>query len=131
MAMPVQQSFTRQFRKHEVFSFFLQKFAEKKRLPRKFLSTRIIRKEVEQLIPENSGTTWLKDYKRNTASDLGGESIERSRGGTQRRAAGRNGNGKLSDLSKQELDRRAKAAGIEGRSKMTKAELVKALRRAA
>src|SRR5256885_10412237 len=40
MAMPVQQSFTRQFRKHEVFSFFLQKFAEKKRLPRKFLSTR-------------------------------------------------------------------------------------------
>jgi hypothetical protein len=46
------------------------------------------------------------------------ESIERSRGG-------------LSDLSKQELDQRAKAAGIEGRSKMTKAELVRALRRAA
>ena len=46
------------------------------------------------------------------------ESIERSRGD-------------YSDLSKQELDKRAKAAGIEGRSKMTKAELVRALRRAA
>ena len=54
------------------------------------------------------------------------ESIERSRGGAR---AGRNGD--LADLSKQELDQRAKAAGIEGRSKMTKAELVRALRRAA
>ena len=54
------------------------------------------------------------------------ESIERSRGGTRAR---RNGN--LGDLSKQELDKRAKAAGIEGRSKMTKAELVRALQRAA
>ena len=55
------------------------------------------------------------------------ESVERSRGGGKR--AGRNGN--LGDLSKQELDKRAKAAGIEGRSKMTKAELVRALRSAA
>jgi DNA end-binding protein Ku len=47
------------------------------------------------------------------------ESIERSR------------NGGLADLPKQELERRAKAAGIEGRSKMTKAELVRALERAA
>jgi DNA end-binding protein Ku len=54
------------------------------------------------------------------------ESIERSRGG------GRSSrNGDLADLSKQELDQRAKAAGIEGRSRMTKAELVRALRRAA
>jgi DNA end-binding protein Ku len=63
------------------------------------------------------------------------ESIERSRGGGSRtRRNGRrraNGNGDLGDLSKQELDERAKAAGIEGRSKMTKAELVRALRRAA
>jgi DNA end-binding protein Ku len=63
------------------------------------------------------------------------ESIERSRGGGSRtRRNGRrraNGNGDLRDLSKQELDERAKAAGIEGRSKMTKAELVRALRRAA
>jgi DNA end-binding protein Ku len=58
------------------------------------------------------------------------ESIERSHGGTRTRAgAGRNGD--FADLSKQELDRRAKAAGIEGRSKMTKAELVRALRHAA
>jgi DNA end-binding protein Ku len=55
------------------------------------------------------------------------ESIERSRGGSTRTR--RNGN--LGDLSKQELDKRAKAAGIEGRSKMTKAELVRALQRAA
>ena len=54
------------------------------------------------------------------------ESIERSRGGTR---ASRNGD--LGDLSKQELDKRAKAAGIEGRSKMTKAELLRALQRAA
>jgi len=54
------------------------------------------------------------------------ESIERSRGG---RRPSRNGD--LGDLSKQELDKRAKAAGIEGRSKMTKAELVRALRSAA
>ena len=63
------------------------------------------------------------------------ESIERSRGGRARaRRNGRrrtSGNGHLGDLSKQELDERAKAAGIEGRSKMTKAELVRALRRAA
>jgi DNA end-binding protein Ku len=62
------------------------------------------------------------------------ESIERSRGGGARtRRTGRRatGNGDLGDLSKQELDERARAAGIEGRSKMTKAELVRALRRAA
>jgi DNA end-binding protein Ku len=62
-------------------------------------------------------------------------SIERSRGGAggrvrrNGRRAGRNGD--LGSLSKQELDKRAKAAGIEGRSKMTKAELVRALQRAA
>jgi DNA end-binding protein Ku len=54
------------------------------------------------------------------------ESIERSRGGSR---ASRNGD--LADLSKPELEQRAKQAGIEGRSKMTKAELVRALRRAA
>jgi DNA end-binding protein Ku len=55
------------------------------------------------------------------------ESIERSRGGAGRMRL----NGDLADLPKQELEQRAKAAGIEGRSKMTKAELVRALRRAA
>ena len=55
------------------------------------------------------------------------ESIERSRRGGARTRR----NGDLGELSKQELDKRAKAAGIEGRSKMTKAELVRALERAA
>jgi DNA end-binding protein Ku len=54
------------------------------------------------------------------------ESIERSHGGRRTRR-----NGDLGDLSKQELDERARTAGIEGRSKMTKAELVRALERAA
>ena len=40
-------------------------------------------------------------------------------------------NGDISDLSKQELEERAREAGIAGRSKMTKAQLVRALRRAA
>jgi DNA end-binding protein Ku len=55
------------------------------------------------------------------------ESIERSGRGARRGSR----NGGLGELSKQELDKRAKAAGIEGRSKMTKAELVRALQRAA
>jgi len=59
------------------------------------------------------------------------ESIERSQGGGGRRRVSRNGGGDLDELSKQELDKRAKAAGIEGRSKMTKAQLVRALERAA
>ena len=64
------------------------------------------------------------------------ESGERSRGGgsrTRRNGRRSNGNGSsdLSGLSKQELDQRAKRAGIEGRSKMTKAQLVRALQRAA
>jgi DNA end-binding protein Ku len=46
-------------------------------------------------------------------------------------AGGGTRNGDLGGLSKQELDERAPAAGVEGRSKMTKAELVRALRRAA
>jgi DNA end-binding protein Ku len=54
------------------------------------------------------------------------ESIERSRGGSRTAR-----NGDLGDLSKRELEQRAKRVGIEGRSKMTKAELVRALRRAA
>jgi DNA end-binding protein Ku len=54
------------------------------------------------------------------------ESIARSQGGSRSRR-----DGDLGDLSKQELDERAKAAGVAGRSKMTKAELVRALRRAA
>ncbi len=39
----------------------------------------------------------------------------------------RSGNGSLADLSKTELEKRARKAGIEGRSSMTKDELVEAL----
>lgn len=39
-------------------------------------------------------------------------------------------NGSLGDLSREELDRRARKAGIRGRSKMSKRELAKALERA-
>jgi DNA end-binding protein Ku len=57
------------------------------------------------------------------------------RSGTRRTtSSGRsrqNGGADLSALSKAQLEKRAKAAGIEGRSKMTKGELVRALRRAA
>jgi len=59
-------------------------------------------------------------------------SIRRSTGGsskTRRNGSHRNGgNGSLERLSKAELDKRARKAGVEGRSKMTKDELVEALR---
>jgi DNA end-binding protein Ku len=52
-------------------------------------------------------------------------SVEQSRrGGRMRR---RNGNGRMSALSKKELDERAKELDIPGRSKMTKDELAKAV----
>jgi DNA end-binding protein Ku len=67
------------------------------------------------------------------------QSIERTREGTRgARRSSRNGNRRrvdggedLSSLSKAELEKRAKRAGIEGRSKMTKAELARALAKAA
>jgi DNA end-binding protein Ku len=69
------------------------------------------------------------------------QSIERSKGsgrsgGRRSGTATRNGNSRgsgrqdLNSLSKSELDKRARAADIEGRSKMTKDELVEALRAA-
>ena len=58
-------------------------------------------------------------------------SIERSRGGRPKTKRSRSGDGDLGELSKAELDERARKAGIEGRSKMTKGELVRALSRAA
>jgi DNA end-binding protein Ku len=67
------------------------------------------------------------------------ESIERGKGRTRtaRKASSSNGSARqhrgpeLDDLPKSELDKRAKKAGIEGRSKMTKAELARALEKAA
>jgi DNA end-binding protein Ku len=44
---------------------------------------------------------------------------------------GRNGNGKLDDLSRKELEARARKLGVEGRSKMTKEQLAKAVAKAA
>jgi DNA end-binding protein Ku len=48
----------------------------------------------------------------------------------RRGRAARRGNGSLGDLSRDELGRRARKAGIRGRSKMSKRELTKALERA-
>jgi DNA end-binding protein Ku len=45
-----------------------------------------------------------------------------------RRSGGKSGNGALTGLSKAELEKRARKAGIEGRSTMTKDELVEALK---
>ena len=65
------------------------------------------------------------------------ESIDRSKGGRRKRVQpsssrnGRRAHEDLSALSKADLEHRAKKAGIEGRSKMTKAELARALRQAA
>jgi DNA end-binding protein Ku len=51
-----------------------------------------------------------------------------SRGRRNGRATGNAGNGDLESLSKSDLEERARDAGIPGRSKMTKDELVEALR---
>jgi DNA end-binding protein Ku len=56
------------------------------------------------------------------------EAAQRRRGGRQ---TARDGDGHLDDLSKDELLERAKKAGISGRSRMSKDELVDALREAA
>jgi DNA end-binding protein Ku len=62
-------------------------------------------------------------------------SIEQARGGGRRSTAASHArpstNGDLEGLTKDELQRRAKRAGIEGRSKMSKKELVEALSEAA
>jgi DNA end-binding protein Ku len=58
-------------------------------------------------------------------------SLESARGGRRRPArAKQRGNGDLEELSKSDLDKLARDAEIEGRSKMTKDELVEALRAA-
>jgi DNA end-binding protein Ku len=59
-------------------------------------------------------------------------SVERSARGRRRaQAPSKRGGDSLDALPKNELDKRARAAGIEGRSKMSKEELVDALRSAA
>jgi len=58
-------------------------------------------------------------------------SIEQARGGGKTARRRVRSNGDLAELSKDELQNRAKRAGISGRSKMSKQELVKALKNAA
>jgi DNA end-binding protein Ku len=57
------------------------------------------------------------------------ESIERTKG-ARSRSNGGNGDGRLEDQSLRELSERARELDIEGRSKMTKKELVRAIRSA-
>ena len=57
-------------------------------------------------------------------------SVEASKGG-RRASANGSSRDELDDLSKSELDKRARDADIEGRSKMSKEELIEALRTAA
>lgn len=56
--------------------------------------------------------------------------LEALRESVRRSSEGKRRDGSLERLSKEELSRRARAAGIEGRSKMTKGQLVTALRAA-
>src|SRR5205085_6877942 len=58
------------------------------------------------------------------------QSLERSKGGTRSRSNGGNGGARRSDLrqlSKSDLEKRARELEIPGRSKMSKAELAKAI----
>jgi DNA end-binding protein Ku len=57
-------------------------------------------------------------------------SIEAAGGRRPRRASRGRSNGDLSSLSKAELDERARKAKVPGRSKMSKDELIEALRAA-
>jgi hypothetical protein len=78
----------------------------------------------------------IKDEKTYRKLRSQGESKEKSArianaaAGSSRSKVGRKGgkSGSYDDWSKQELVQRAREIGIKGRSKMTKAELVKALR---
>ena len=73
----------------------------------------------------------VKDDRTYEALRRKGESKEKAaRIANTGKAASRRGgkSGKYEDWSKQDLEKKAKEVGIEGRSKMTKSELVTALR---
>ncbi len=74
----------------------------------------------------------VKDDEQYDALRRQGESKEKAAriANTSRGSAGKKGgkSGQYEDWSKQDLERRAREIGIEGRSKMSKGELVKALR---
>ena len=83
-------------------------------------------------MPQKSPGPSVKDPKQYEALRKQGESKEKAAriANTSRRSAAKKGgkSGSYEDWSKQDLSKRAAEIGIEGRSKMSKAELVKALR---
>jgi hypothetical protein len=83
-------------------------------------------------MPERSPGPSVKDPEQYEALRDQGESKEKAAriANTGRKTAGRRGGqaGSSDDWSKDELQKRAREIGIEGRSKMSKDELIKALR---
>ena len=83
-------------------------------------------------MPQRSPGPSVKDPKQYEALRKKGESKEKAAriANTSRSSAARKGGraGSYDDWSKSDLQKRAAEIGIEGRSKMSKAELVKALR---
>jgi hypothetical protein len=83
-------------------------------------------------MPQKSPGPSVKDPERYEALRDKGESKEKAAriANTSRSSAGKRGgkSGSYDDWSKEDLQKRAKEIGIEGRSKMNKGELVDALR---
>ena len=86
--------------------------------------------------PQKSPGPSVKDKKQYEALRDKGESKEKAArianasANSSRSSTGKKGgkSGSYDDWSKEDLEKRAKEIGIEGRSKMNKSELVKALR---
>jgi hypothetical protein len=83
-------------------------------------------------VPKRSPGPSVKDPKQYEALRKQGESKEKAAriANTSRRSAAKKGgrSGSYDDWSKDDLVKRAREIGIEGRSKMSKGQLVKALR---
>jgi hypothetical protein len=83
-------------------------------------------------MPQKSPGPSVKDKDQYEALRRKGESKEKAAriANTSRRSSAKKGgkSGSYEDWSKQDLQKRAAEIGIEGRSKMNKGELVKALR---
>jgi hypothetical protein len=83
-------------------------------------------------MPKRSPGPSVKDPKQYEALRKQGESKEKAAriANTSRRSAAKKGgrSGSYDDWSKDDLVKRAREIGIEGRSKMSKGQLVKALR---
>lgn len=83
-------------------------------------------------MPQRSPGPSVKDPEQYEALRDQGESKEKAAriANTGRKSAGKRGgqSGSYDDWSKQDLEKRAREIGIEGRSSMNKGELIKALR---